>query len=123
MTMHKALHLRNDIKLICQEKKEEEGLTSTEGSVDATIQRLKEYTKISKERLISVADNNSSNRINIKINRKTTTKISRKQNRKKNNCMDTSSNKLSKLHMKWLGHIYAEETAKRNWICINCSTK
>ena len=46
MTMHKALHPRDDIdRLHMSRKKKGRGQTSIEDSVDALIQQLKEYIK------------------------------------------------------------------------------
>ena len=55
------------------------GLVSSEGSVDATIQGLKEFIKNSKEKLITAANNINITRINLRTNTKTTNKTSRKQ--------------------------------------------
>ena len=71
-----------------QTKEGRRGLTSIVDCVDATIQKLKKYTKKSKERLITAASNSN---VNIKTNSKTTKY--RKQNGKKN-YMDTSNDKL-----------------------------
>ena len=44
MTMHKALHARDDIdRLYASRKEGGRGLMSTEDSVDASIQRLEDY--------------------------------------------------------------------------------
>ena len=44
MTMHKALHLRDDVdRLHVLRKKGGSGLASIEDSVDASIQRLEDY--------------------------------------------------------------------------------
>ena len=46
MTMHKALHLRNDIdRLYVSRKEGGRGLSSIEDSVDASIQRHEDYIK------------------------------------------------------------------------------
>ena len=42
MTIHKALHLREDIDSICQEKEEEEDLGKIEDCMDMSIQELKD---------------------------------------------------------------------------------
>ena len=50
MMMHKVLHPRNRLDSIYVPGKEgERGLTSIEGSVNATIRELKEHTKIIKK--------------------------------------------------------------------------
>ena len=46
MTMHKALHPRDDVvRLYVSRKDKGRGLTSTEDSVDASIQRLQNFTE------------------------------------------------------------------------------
>ena len=57
MTMHKALHPRDD------------SLVNIEDCVEATIQQLEDYTIKSKDRLLMAANNS---RCNIRTNRKTT---------------------------------------------------
>ena len=77
--MHKALHTIDYIdRLYVSRKEGRRGLTSIEDCIDGTIQELEEYTKKSKEKLITTANNSDINRNNLRINRKTT-KISRKQ--------------------------------------------
>ena len=50
MTMHEALHLRDDVdRLYVSRKEGGRGLASIEHSVDASIQRLKDYIKNTKE--------------------------------------------------------------------------
>ena len=73
MTMHKALHPRDDVdRLYVSRKKNGSGLINIEDSVDATIQRLEDY-KNRGRRLITAIRNNIDN-AKIKI-----TKITRKQ--------------------------------------------
>ena len=44
MTIHKALHPRDDVYRLCASRKEGgRGLASIEDSVDASIQRLEDY--------------------------------------------------------------------------------
>ena len=46
MTMHKALHLRDDVdRLYVSRKEGERGLASIEDTVDVSIQRLEDYIK------------------------------------------------------------------------------
>ena len=46
MTMHKTLHLRDDIdRLYVSRKERGRGLASIEDSVDASIRRLEDYVK------------------------------------------------------------------------------
>ena len=66
MTMHKALHPRNDIDTLYVRRKEGgRGLASMEDSVDASIQRHKDYIEKHGGRLITATRNNTdSKRIN-----------------------------------------------------------
>ena len=61
MTMHTALHTRDDIDRLHVSKKGGRGLTSLEDSIDASIQRLKDYIKKYEGRLISTTSNNIDN--------------------------------------------------------------
>ena len=69
------------------------GLARIEGSRVALIRGLENYIKKSKERLIVEASNSSK----IIRTKRTTTKLGNR-NEKKNNCMDISSDKLTKSH-------------------------
>ena len=63
MTMHKALHPRDDVdKLYVSRKEGGKGLTSTEDSIDASIQRLEDYIEKREERLITATRNNTDNK-------------------------------------------------------------
>ena len=53
MTMHKALHLRDDIVYVS--RKRGRGHAGIEDYINARIQQLEEYRKKRKERLITVA--------------------------------------------------------------------
>ena len=73
-TMHKSLHPRDDVDRLYVSKKEGgRGLTSIEEPVDASIQRLEDYTKKRREGLITATRNNTNN---MRINKTT---ITRKQ--------------------------------------------
>ena len=80
MTMHQALHLRDDVDRIYVSRKEGRiGLASIEDSVDASIQRLEDYGEKHKEVLITAirkdTDKTMANRINVtreKMRRNTT---------------------------------------------------
>ena len=85
--MHKALHLRNDLDRLNASRKRGKRLASIEDYIDETIQRLKEYAKKPKNRLISAASHSNSN---IRSQRKTNM-LQENKHGKKNNCMDTSS--------------------------------
>ena len=62
MTIHKVLHARDNIdRLYVSRKEYGRGLTSIENCVDATIQRVEEYTKKSKEKLSTAASNSNVN--------------------------------------------------------------
>ena len=78
--MHKALHPRDDVdRLYVSRKEGGRGLTSIEDSVDASIQRLKDYIQKHEGRLITANRNETENTMN---NRMT---ITRKKNGKENN--------------------------------------
>ena len=86
MTMHKALHLRNDVdRLYVSRKEGERGIASIEDSVDASMQRLDDYIEKGREKLITAGRNNSDK---TSTNRTT---ITRKQKWEKNNSMDVLS--------------------------------
>ena len=74
MTMHKALHSRDDVDRLYVPKKEGgRRLASIENSVDASIQRLEVYIQKRGERLIRATRNNTDD---TRTNRTT---ITRKQ--------------------------------------------
>ena len=69
--MHKALHPRDDVdRLYLSRNDGGRGLTCIEDSVDASIQRFKDYIEKNKRRLITTRKNID----NTKINRMTITK-------------------------------------------------
>ena len=71
MTMHKALHSRDDVdRLYVSRKEGGRGLTSTEDSIDALIQRLEDY--IEKHGGLMTAIRNDTD--NTMENRTTTTR-------------------------------------------------
>ena len=71
MTMHKALHPRDDVdRLYVSRKEEERGLTNIEDSVHAPI-RLEVYIEKHEQGLITAIRNNTDNTID---NRMTTTR-------------------------------------------------
>ena len=62
MTMHKALHPREDINRLYESRKEGgRGRGSSKDCVDASIQRFENYLNQSKERLIITANCSSGN--------------------------------------------------------------
>ena len=72
MTMHKALHPRDDVDGLYVSRKEGgRGLASIEDSVDASIQRLKDYIQKHERTLITDTRNETENTMN---NRMTTTR-------------------------------------------------
>ena len=74
MMMHKALHPRNDVdRLFMSRKGGRRGLASIEDNMDVSIQRLENYIKKCKGRLITATRNNTDN---TSIKR---TKITKKQ--------------------------------------------
>ena len=72
MTMHKALHPNDDVdRLYVPRKVGGRGLASIEDSVDASIQRLKDYIEKHEGGLITTIRNNTDN---TKDNRMTKTR-------------------------------------------------
>ena len=62
MTMHKALHPRDDVDRVYLSRKEgERGLTSIEDSDDASIQRLEDYIEKHERGLITATRNETDN--------------------------------------------------------------
>ena len=62
MTMHKALHPRDDVdRLYVSRKEGGRGLTSIEDSVDASIQQLKDYIEKHERGLITAIRNGMDN--------------------------------------------------------------
>ena len=62
MTIHKALHLKDDVDIIYASRKEGgRGLTSIEDSVDASILRLEDYIEKRGEGLITTTRKNTDN--------------------------------------------------------------
>ena len=62
MTMHKALHPKDDVDRLYGSRREGgRGLASTEDSVDASIQRFKDYMEKLGRRLIIATRNNTNN--------------------------------------------------------------
>ena len=86
-----------------QEKKEEEDLPALR---IAWMYQVKD-TKKSKETLITAPSNRN---VCIRTNRKTPKLQNR--NGQKNNCIDTSSDKLPRLHTKRLGYGKDRETSR-----------
>ena len=73
MTMHKALHPRDDVdKLFVWRKEGGRGLASIEDSVDASLQRLEDYIEKHEEGLITAIKNDSDDMMDTRmaINRK-----------------------------------------------------
>ena len=82
MTMHKALHPRDNVdRLYVSRKEGRRGLASIEDSVDTSIQQLKDYIEKHERGLIIAIWNDTDNTID---DRMTTT---RKQKWEKNNSM------------------------------------
>ena len=69
MTMHKALHLRDDVdRLYVPRKEGGRGLPSIEDTVDKSIQRLEDYFKKKPEQgLIKAIRNNTVNTIDDRM--------------------------------------------------------
>ena len=68
MTMHKALHPRDDVDWLYVSRKEGgRGLASIEDTVDASIQRLEDYIEKHKRGLITTIRNDTKNTINERM--------------------------------------------------------
>ena len=68
MTMHKALHLRDEVdRLYVSRKEGGRGLASIEDSVDASIQRLKDYIQKHEGGLITATRNETENTMNNRM--------------------------------------------------------
>ena len=68
VTVHRALHPRHDFdRLYVSRKEGGRGLASIEDSVDASIQRLKDYFKKLESRLITATRNETENTMNNRI--------------------------------------------------------
>ena len=68
MTMHKALHPRDDgDRLYVSRKEWERGLASIEDSVDASIRRLEDYIEKHEGGLITSIRNNTDNTIDSRM--------------------------------------------------------
>ena len=87
MTMHKALHPRDDVDRIYVPRKEGgRELSSIEYNVDASILRLEDYIEKHERGLITAIRNNTDNTIDNRIQQ-----LGNK-NGKENNCMDFLNN-------------------------------
>ena len=68
MTMHKALHPRDDVNRLYVSRKEGgRGLASIEDTVDASIQRLEDYIEKHKRGLITAIRNDTDNSIDERM--------------------------------------------------------
>ena len=107
MTMHKALHPRDDVERLYVSKKEGgRGLTTIQDSVDTTTYQLEDYIRNRRGRLITGTRNNTDITI---INRK---KYLENKNGKKNNCIDILSDKQAKSRERKLEHREENETLR-----------
>ena len=62
MTMHTALHPRDDVDRLCVSRKERRrGFASVEDSVDASIQQLEDYIEKHERGLITATRNETDN--------------------------------------------------------------
>ena len=68
MTMHKALHPRDDVdRLYVSRKERGKGLASIDDNVDASIQRLEDYIEKYERGLITAIRNNTDNTIDNRM--------------------------------------------------------
>ena len=71
MTMHKALHPRDDVdRLYVSRKEGRRGLAGIEDSVDASIQRLEDYIEKHERGLITAIRNDTNNTIDDRMEAK-----------------------------------------------------
>ena len=69
MTMHKAIHPRDDVdRLYVSRKEGGRGHASNENSVDTSIQRLEDYIEKHEWELITAIKNDTNNRLQRKDN-------------------------------------------------------
>ena len=80
MTMHKALHPRDNLdRLYVSRKEEGRGLVSIEDSIDASMQRLEDYIEKPEGGLITAIRNNTDNTIDNKMTKTRKQKWEEKQ--------------------------------------------
>ena len=80
MTMHKALHPREDVdRLYVSRKEGGRGLASIEDSIDTSIQRLEDYIEKHERGLITVIRNDTDNTIDDRMTTTTKQKWEKKQ--------------------------------------------
>ena len=93
MTMHKALHPRDDVdRLYVLRKEGGIGLAGIEDSVDSSIQRLKDYIKKHERGLIAAIRNNTDNTID---NRMTITRKQKWEGKQLYGCFKRLINNIS----------------------------
>ena len=80
MTMHKALHPRDDVdRLYVSRKEGQRGLVSIEDTVDASIQRLEDYIEKHERGLITTISNDTDNTIEERVTKNRKQKSEGKQ--------------------------------------------
>ena len=80
MTMHKALHPKDDVdRLYVPRKEGGRGLASIEDSVDTSIQRLEDYIEKHERGLITAIRNNTDNTIDNRMTKTRKQKWEEKQ--------------------------------------------
>ena len=80
MTMHKALHPRDDVERLYVPRKEEgRGLASIEYSIDTSIQRLEDYIEKQERGLIMAIRNSTDHTIDNKMTKTRKQKLEGKQ--------------------------------------------
>ncbi len=93
MTMHKALHPRDDFdRLYVSRKEGGRGLASIEDSVDASIQRLEDYIQKHEGGLITATRNETENTMN---NRMTITRKQKWEGKQLYGCFKRLINNIS----------------------------
>ena len=88
MTMHKALHHRDDVdRLYASRKEGRRGLASIEDSIDASIQLLEDYIEKHEGSLITAIRNDTDNTMDNRMTIIRKHKWEEKQLTKKNNAI------------------------------------
>ena len=94
MTMHSALHPRDDVDRLYEPRKEGgRGFASIEDSVDTSIQRLKDYIEKHEQGLITAIRNNADN---TKDNRMTKTRKHKWEGKQTHGCFKRLINNISR---------------------------
>ena len=109
LTIHKALHSRDDVDGLYVSRKGEKGNSSIEDSIDASIQRSEFFIEKCGGRLITATRNNTYTRNNRK-------EIIKEIMGRKNNCIEVLSDKKATYHTRKTGWFLEKEMLRENLI-------